>query len=202
MPEFFESIGVNLLADFIWAALGAVVLLFIIRFRWLRKLVSRLGIRPAANSPELDFYDSYDPEKGVSSIRIKNAGKSSAYNVYGFLFEVFNAMDVPQFTITSLGEQEIRVGVLGAGEEITFSDKVLMFDGCSVTCTQEIWFEYSDADEYHYRTRILPPTPRGDDIRIMPPIKIDQRLPLWPGWRHSGEGDGKKIMKGKVVELA
>jgi hypothetical protein len=188
MLEAIENISYNLIANLIWVILGAVAVLFTIRFEFIRKLLRKVGFNIHFDKPVLDIDLKYSQKTHKTSFVVKNAGNRPAYNVYVYLFEDFLAG--ASYRIVSLGDEDIRSGVLGAGEKETFLDKNMMFHGCSATSDQEVWIEYSDEASQHYRTVVLPSTPRGDDMKVLPPARIKERLPMLPSMDYQGQ---KKI---------
>jgi len=161
--------------------------------------IKRIGIKIHFDKPQLDFeiLPGNNQKEGID-LKIKNAGNRPAYNVYAFLFEQFMATEIENnYIIKSLGDQNVRSGVLTVGEEIVFNNKKLEFNGCDVTCIQEIWIDYSDEDGDHYRTIVLPISARGDDLQILPPFQIKKRLPMIPGHEYSGDLYWEKIRSGE-----
>lgn len=185
MWEAIENIGYNLIANLIWVILGAIIILVALRFAGIRSLLRKLGFSIHFDKPvlDIDLKRSKKPQK--TSFIVKNAGNRPAYNVYLFLFEDYLAGT--SYRIISLGDQAICSGVLGAGESVTFMDKEMAFYGCGATSEQEIWVEYSDEANQHYRTIIKPTSPRGDDMKVLPPIRIKCRLPMLPGMNYQGQ---------------
>lgn len=178
MWEAIKNIGYNLVANLIWVVLGAVVVLATLRFEPIRKLLRKIGFNIHFDKPALDVELIYNQKTYKTSFVVKNAGNRPAYNVYFYLFEEFLAG--ASYRIASLGDENIRSGVLGAGKKVTFLDKNMMFHGCNATSDQEVWIEYSDEANQHYRTVVIPSAPRGDDMKIMPPMRIKERLPMLP----------------------
>lgn len=178
MWEAIRSIGYSLAANLIWVVLGAVVVLAALRFEFVRKLLRKVGFNIHFDKPVLDIDLRYNQKTNKTSFVVKNAGNRPAYNVYTYLFEDFLAG--ASYRIASLGGEDIRSGVLGVGEKVTFLDKNMMFHGCNVTSDQEVWVEYSDEANQHYRTVVIPSTPRGDDMKVLPPLRINERLPMLP----------------------
>lgn len=190
------GIGINFVSNLITFLAGSVVTLLAIRIIWVRKLLRKVGVVVPVSRPQLDL-DIERDDYGTTEIIIKNAGDKVAYNVYVFLFELFWGSEDESYQISSLGTQKVRVGLLSPNEKVVFKGKVVSFSGCNVTSEQEIWVEYTDENDEHYRTRIVPPSARGDALRVMPPEKIKMRLPLLPGLKFTGNRDWKNIKLGK-----
>lgn len=169
---------INLLAEFVWFLTGIVVTFLGLRSSRIRGWAKHVGIKVHFDKPQLDFDIIGNNKSGIANLIVKNAGNRPAYNVYSFLFEG-SEINV-NFSIKSLGEQKVRSGVLAAGEKVKFTDKQLQFVGCNIMVRQEIWVDYSDEDGDHYRTIVLPTNPRGDDMKVLPPIRIQNRIPLAP----------------------
>lgn len=187
----------NLLSSAIWSIAGIILAFISLRFTMIRRALSKLGVNTYINKPQLAFDTEYDSERQQTKITIKNAGDRAAYNVYAFLFEIYHATDEEAYLIKSLGNQKVKIGILASNESISFEDKNIMFEGCNVTAEQEVWIEYTDEYNTHYRTRMLPPSPRGDDAKILPPAQIKKRLPMLPSLKYTGKKDWASIRNGK-----
>lgn len=192
------EIGVELIAGIALFALGSLVTIGALHWRWLRIFLSWCGIHVKIPRPQLDLDLEYDLKTDTTKVLIKNAGDQAAFNVYCYLFEIFHASEDGNFKISSLGSEGIKAGVLAPGEKLTFDGKHVQFDGCNVTCEQEIWVEYTDEVKRHYRTRIIPPTPRGDNLKVEPPVQIQKRMPRLPGLSFEGSRNYESIRKGKA----
>lgn len=190
------GIGINFISNLVTFVAGSVVTLLAIRIIWIRKLLRKVGVEVPVSRPQLDLDIERDGH-GTTEIIIKNAGDKVAYNVYVFLFEIFWASEDETYQISSLGTQKVRVGLLSPNEKVVFKGKVVSFSGCNVTAEQEIWVEYTDENDDHYRTRIIPPSARGDTLRVVPPEKIKTRLPLLAGLQFTGNRDWRDIKLGK-----
>jgi hypothetical protein len=168
------------------------------RFRIARMLLRKLGVDIKLSRPQLDLDLEYDGKTYTTKVIIKNAGDQAAFNVYCFLFEIFHASEDGDFKVSSLGSEKIKAGVLAPGEKIIFDGKRVQFDGCNVTAEQELWVEYTDESDQHYRTRIIPPSPRGDDLKVEPPINIKYRIPRLPGLNYPGKRDYEALRRGQA----
>ena len=188
---------VNLIANSIWFIFGIIITLLSIRFKFIKLFLGKLGINIPIIRPQLDLSLEYDNIRRSTEVSIKNAGDRAAYNVYLFLSENYLAGERDEYTITSLGGQKIRAGILAKNEQLKFTGKNVNFETCNVTVNQEMWVEYTDEDNVHYRTIIIPPSPRGDDVKVLPPIRIQQRLPGLPNLHYKGNGNYEKIRIGK-----
>jgi hypothetical protein len=124
-----------------------------------------------------------------TDVIIANHGGEPAYDVYVFLYS-HSYIDENSYSLKSLGESDVRSGVLGVGKEAHFDNVDLMFEGCSLTAKDEIWVEYSNSAGVHFRTRITPPSPRGDSLRVSPPKVIRKRLELMPAF-HQDYNDNR-----------
>lgn len=192
-----NELGIEILAGLALFALGSIGTFAAIHWKWLRKLLSKIGVNIKISRPQLDLELEYDSKNDTTKVVIKNAGDQAAFNVYCFLFEVFHASENKEFKISSLGSQGIKAGVLAPSELIYFDGKHVHFDGCNVTSEQEIWVEYTDEINQHYRTRIIPPSPRGDELKVEPPAKIKKRMPRLPGLNYTGSKNYLPIRRGK-----
>lgn len=191
------EIGIEIIAGIALFALGSLVAVGAMHWRWLRKSLAWFGVHIKVPRPQLDLDLIFDVKTDTTRVFIKNAGDQAAFNVYCFLFEIYHASENGNYKISSLGPEGIKAGVLAPGEKITFDGKHVQFDGCNVTCEQEIWVEYTDEVKRHYRTRIIPPTPRGDDLKVEPPAQIQKRMPRLPSLNFEGSKNYESIRKGK-----
>lgn len=176
---------------------GSIVTIVALRFDWARGFLARIGVNIRSDRPQLDLDLHFKPELSTTTVSIKNAGNQCAYNVYCFLFEVYHAADNKPFSVSSLGSEKIKAGVLGPGEKIYFVGKKVMFDGCNITSEQEVWVEYTDEFGRNYRTRVLTPNGRGDDLKVLPPKAIKYRMPRLPGLKYKGTENFELIRSGK-----
>jgi hypothetical protein len=194
---WLTDLGINLLAAFIAFVIGVTVSLLAIKIKRFRIFLRKIGLHFPINRPQLDLDLSYDHKQDKTKVIIKNAGDQAAYNVYAFLFEVFHGTENKTYTVSSLGNESIRAGILAPGEKVTFEGKNIKFDGCNITAEQEMWVEYTDEVGDHYRTKVIPPSPRGDDLKVEVPFKISHRMPRLPGLRYEGAKDYEIIQKGR-----
>lgn len=185
----------NLAANLIWT-IAAVIFVYLFKNPIIRAF-RRVWPKIDSKIPHIDFSAVYKPSQDYKSdITIKNAGGEPAYNVYVFLFVEFPGDG--GYSIQSLGAEGVRSGVLGIGETIKFKDKSMLFDGCDITCRNEVWVEFSNVAGVHFRTVVLPPSPRGDDWRMLPPKVIKKRLSQIPGFHGNYPGASwKKLEQGK-----
>lgn len=190
------NVAAELIASVILIGIGSAITVASIRFDSMRKLLKRLGVNIRLSRPQLDLDLDYDGASHTTKVIIKNAGDQAAFNVYCYLFEIYHASEDGNFKISSLGSEGIRAGVLAPSERIQFDGKQIHFDGCNVTSEQEIWVEYTDEMKQHYRTRIIPPSPRGDDLKVEPPTMIKHRMPRLPGLGYEGKRNYEAIRKG------
>lgn len=191
------EIGVEIIAGIAIFIFGSLVTIVAIRWRWLRRVLGKIGIHIKVPRPQLDLDLEYVSKKDTTRVLIKNAGDQAAFNVYSFLFELFHASESGEYKISSLGSEGIKAGVLAPSESVLFGGKHIKFDGCNVTYEQEIWIEYTDETGLHYRTRIIPPTPRGDDLKVEHPVNIKERLPHLSGLSYTGNRDLNAIRRGR-----
>lgn len=188
----------SLVANFISFLLGIPVTLIALKISFFRRIAKNLGVKVHIDKPELDFDIKYKESSGFNFV-IKNAGTRAAYNVYAFLFEHFMAAESKNsYRVVSLGDQDVRCGVLAVNEKVEYANKKLNFVGCDVTCIQEIWVDYTDEDGDHYRSIITTGSARGDDMQVRPPFRINKRLPLLPSYEYSGDLPWHKLRSGKV----
>ncbi len=196
-----DGVGSNLIAELIASLIllvvGSAITIAAMRFQFVRKFLRKLGVNIKLSRPQLDLDLEYDAKSDTTEVIIKNAGDQAAFNVYCYLFEIFHASEGGDFKVSSLGVEKIRAGILAPGEKVIFKGKHIQFDGCNVTAEQEIWVEYTDEIDQHYRTRIIPPTPRGDDLKVEPPLIIQHRMPRLPGLSYPGKGSYEAIRKGQ-----
>ncbi len=189
----------NLLAEFIWFVIGILATIYGLRTKRVRNFAKKLGLKVHFDKPQLDFDILTNQKSGKADLVVKNAGNRPAYNVYAFVFEGYEV--TTGFNIRSLGEQRVRSGVLAVGEKITFTDKELAFIGCNVTVKQEIWIDYSDEDNDHYRTIVIPTNPRGDDMKVLPPMQIKNRIPLAPSLNYESKDHWETYRNGQSFVL-
>ncbi|MFZ2836568.1 MAG: hypothetical protein WAZ21_04575 [Candidatus Saccharimonadales bacterium] len=188
----------NLLATLIWVAFAGVIgLIFRARIaRFIRRILPQID----SSIPHVDFSMNYNVRGDYKTdIAISNNGGEPAYNVYVFLYSK-SFVSKNDYSLKSLGGDEVRSGVLGITRDVNFIGVELIFDGCSLTTKEEIWVEYDNAAGVHFRTVVTPPTPRGDSIRVNPPKVIKKRLEMMPEYhttRHDSEW--KKFEKGKYT---
>jgi len=161
------------------------------------KILQRVFPRLESRTPHVNFETRSKQVKGKwkTAVTISNAGDEPAYNVYVFMAEHFATGD---FKIQSLGEQDVRRAVLGIGDSIVFDNLDIVFDGCNVTCDQQMWIEFENSAGVNFRTVVLPITARGDSERAIPPRVIKRRIERLPGLNIEGNNrEWKKYEKGK-----
>jgi|GEM_PF-5830089 len=197
MTDIGENLIAEIISSILFLFLGVTITLIAIKFRPFRKLLRKLGINVPIPKPQLDLDLTYNHKTDSTAIAIKNAGDQAAFNVYCFLFEVFHASENLDYRISSLGEENIKAGILAPGERITFKGSHLHFDGCNITAEQEVWIEYTDELDTHYRTRVIPPSPRGDSLKVETPTVIKHRIPRLPRLAYTGQKDYEMIRRGK-----
>jgi hypothetical protein len=197
MNDIGWNVVANIIAGLVLIILGSLLTIAAMRFDPIRKFLNKIGVNINVSRPQLDLDLEYNGITYTTKVTIKNAGNQAALNVYCYLFEIFHASANGDFNISSLGSERIKAGVLAPGEKIFFDGKRVQFDGCNVTSEQEIWVEYTDELGQHYRTRIIPPSPRGDDLKVEPPVKIKNRMPRLPGLNYSGKQNYEAIRKGQ-----
>ena len=202
IPWFYE---VGIVADVISGIIVAVVIAviaFIFR-NTIVTLIKRLLPQIESRTPHINFEvkdrRSEDSE-WESTITVSNAGNEPAYNIYVFYFEQFSESS---FKITASNtENLITRPVLGIHDSLEFHTKGVRFEGCNVTCHQEIWVEYENSLGVAFRVVNEPGSPRGDVAKIRPPKIIKRRLEQLPG--ASKEGAKKELSrykKGKETML-
>lgn len=186
----------NLLATLIWVIIAGIVgVIFRVRIaRLLRRVLPQID----SSIPHVDFTFNYNEHGDLKSdIIISNNGGEPAYNVYVFLYTK-SFVGADNYTLKSLGNSNVRSGVLGVAGIVEFKGVDLAFAGCSITSKEEIWIEYDNAVGVHFRTVVIPPTPRGDSLKVNPPKVIKERLEMMPGFDKSyHDKEWKKYEKGK-----
>lgn len=182
-------------------AIIIATLAFIFRnsiIRGIKKLRPQLESR----TPHINFEISSQrvDEQWVSLVTISNASDEPAYNLYVYYFEQFSTGN---FKLTaSKAEGLITRSVLGVRDSLKFEIDGVQFDGCNVTCSQEVWIEYENSLGVAFRVVNIPPSPRGDIARIMPPKVVKRRMELLPGVTiEGGEKEAKEYIKGKRSAL-
>lgn len=176
------------------AVVGLVVFLFrntILRAAkyWLPRLESK--------TPHLNFQTETSNVGGGwgTTVTISNAGNEPAYNVYVFMVERFPVGG--SFKIRSLGSSGIRRPVLGIRDSLRFNGVDMRFDGCNATKQEQLWIEFENSAGVAFRVVSIPPTPRGDDERALPPRVIRHRLEQLPELNEEGDyRDWKEYWKG------
>lgn len=188
----------NLLATLIWVIFASALGLILKRpiTRLLRKILPQID----SSIPHIDFSMAYNRNGDYKTdVIIANHGGEPAYDVYVFLYS-HSYIDENYYSLKSLGESDVRSGVLGAGKEAHFDNVDLMFDGCSLTAKEEIWVEYNNSAGVQFRTRVTPPSPRGDSLRVFPPKVIKKRLELMPNFHQNfNDNRWKKFEDGKAT---
>jgi hypothetical protein len=191
-----ESTIPGTVASLIAAVIFGIVI-FLIR-KPLIKLLQKLFPQFESRTPHVNFETQSKQVKGSwkTDITISNAGDEPAYNVYVFMAEHFPMGD---FKIQSLGDQNVRRAVLGIRDSIIFKDLDVLFDGCNITCDQQMWIEFENSAGINFRTVVLPITGRGDSERAIPSRVIKRRLERLPGLTMEGDDkEWKKLEKGKI----
>lgn len=173
-----QDFWINVAASAFYSLILIGLTLISLKYKFMRDIAKKLGVKIHTDKPQLDFDIIIRDKRGKADLIVKNAGNRPAYNVYAFIFEGYEVSS--GFHLRSLGQQKVRSGVLAVNEKLIFTDKQLAFIGCNVTSTQEVWIDYSDEDGDHYRTIVIPNSPRGDDMKVQPPIMIKYRIPLMP----------------------
>lgn len=150
---------------------------------FIKKLLPRLE----SKTPHVNFeVKDYKDKSGEwhSTITVSNAGNEPAYNIYVYYFEEFMNGN---FKITASDTNNlITRPVLGIHDSLKFETSGVKFEGCNVTCKQEIWVEYENSLGVTFRVVSEPGTPRGDVAKIRPPKVIKRRLEQLPGVSISG----------------
>lgn len=195
----------NILQDVISGLLVAVIFAVLAFFtrNVIIAFVKRLIPRLASKTPHVNFeIKSHHMKNGDwrNTVTVSNAGDEPAYNVYVFYFEQFPEGN---FKLRpSDMEHMISRPVLGVRDSLTFKTAGVHFDGCNVTCVQEIWIEYENSLGVSFRVVSKPGTARGDVARILPPKVIKYRLEQLPGAVvEGGKKDASKYMKGEKTLL-
>lgn len=191
--NILQDVISGLLVAVIFAALAFFTRNVIIAF------VKRLIPRLASKTPHINFeIRSHHMKSGEwkNTVIVSNAGDEPAYNVYVFYFEQFPEGN---FKIRpSDMEHMISRPILGIRDSLTFKMDGVHFDGCNVTCVQEVWIEYENSLGVPFRVISKPGTARGDVARILPPKVIKYRLEQLPGAVIEGnKKDARKYIKGK-----
>lgn len=159
-------------------------------------LIKKLLPRIESKTPHVNFEVKDRRNKDgewESVITVSNAGNEPAYNIYVFYFEQFSE---DNFKITASDtENLITRPVLGIHDSLEFHTTGVKFQGCNVTCLQEIWVEYENSLGVAFRVVSEPGSPRGDVARIRPPKVIKQRLEQLPG--ANKEGNKKELRRYK-----
>lgn len=191
----------NVLANIIWVLVITIPVAILSFIFWdqIKPRIQRFFGITDNNIPILSFEtEDYDKDGDRRSrVVIKNHGREPAYNVYVFLYNYHIAADKSAI-LQSLGEEGISLGVLAEGQSVVFDGKAVVFESCGVTAKQEVWVEYDNKVGAHLRTRIIPPTPRGDDRRVLPPKYVKKRLEMFPASRITfNNKDRKRLAKGR-----
>lgn len=159
---------------------------------FIKKLLPRIESKTPHVNFEVKDRRNKDSE-WESTVTISNAGNEPAYNIYVFYFEQFPE---DSFKITASNmDNLISRPVLGIHDSLEFHTKGVRFEGCNVTCLQEIWVEYENSLGVAFRVVSEPGTPRGDVPKIRPPKVIRQRLEQLPG--ANKEGSKKELRRYK-----
>lgn len=191
-----ESTIPGVIASLIAAVIFGIVI-FLIR-KPLIKLLQRVFPQFESRTPHVNFetHSRRLKDKWKTDITISNAGDEPAYNVYVFMAEHFPMGD---YKIQSLGDQNVRRAVLGIRDSIIFKDLDILFDGCNITCDQQMWIEFENSAGVNFRTVVLPITGRGDSERAIPSRVIKRRLERLPGLTMEGDNkEWKRLEKGKT----
>ena len=191
-----ESTIPSVIASLIAAVIFGVVI-FLIR-KPLIKLLQKVFPQFESRTPHVNFetHSKRVKDKWKTDITISNAGDEPAYNVYVFMAEHFPAGD---FKIQSLGDQNVRRAVLGIRDSIVFKGLDVLFDGCNITCDQQMWIEFENSAGVNFRTVVLPISGRGDSERAIPSRVIKRRLERLPGLSIEGSNkEWKKLEMGKT----
>jgi len=185
-----ESTVPSIVASLIAAALFGCAIFFV--RKPLVKLVQKAFPKLESRTPHVNFetHSKRVKDEWKTAVTISNAGDEPAYNVYVFMAEHF---PMGNFKIQSLGDQNVRRAVLGIRDTIVFESLDILFDGCNVTCDQQMWIEFENSTGINFRTVILPISPRGDSERAIPSRVIKRRLERLPGMVL--EGDNKRWKK-------
>jgi hypothetical protein len=191
-----ESTIPGVIASLIAAAIFGVVI-FLIR-KPLINLLQKAFPQFESRTPHVNFetHSRRVKDEWRTDVTISNAGDEPAYNVYVFMAEHFPMGD---FKIQSLGDQDVRRAVLGIRDSIVFKDLGVLFDGCNITCDQQMWIEFENSAGVNFRTVVLPITGRGDSEQAIPPRVIKRRLERLPGLTMEGNNkEWKKLEKGRA----
>lgn len=161
-------------------------------------LIKKLLPRLESKTPHINFEikDYRTKDGGWESVAtVSNAGNEPAYNLYVFYFEQFP--DGRCKIKASDMENMITRPVLGIHDSLEFRTAGVRFEACNVTCLQEMWIEYENSSGVAFRVASIPPSPRGDIAKILPPRVIKRRLEQLPGASMEGSRrDAKRYKKG------
>ena len=167
-------------------AITIATLAFIFRstiVAFVKKLLPKL----ASKTPHVNFeMNSHHTQKGgwENTVVVSNAGDEPAYNVYVFYFEQFPEGNF-KIKASDMNNLVTRP-VLGIRDRLEFKTEGVHFDGCNVTCKQEVWVEYENSLGVAFRVVSEPGNPRGDVAQIHPPRVIKRRLEQLPGASREG----------------
>lgn len=192
-----ESTIPSIFASLIAAIIFGIVI-FLVR-KPLINLLQKAFPQFESRTPHVNFETHSKQVKGEwkTDVTISNAGDEPAYNVYVFMAEHFPMGD---FKIQSLGDQNVRRAVLGIRDSMLFKDLDILFDGCNITCDQQMWIEFENSAGVNFRTVVLPITGRGDSESAIPSRVIKHRLERLPSLVIEGDNkEWKKLEKGKTA---
>lgn len=197
ITDVIEGVLIGVAVAIVFAIIG-----FLFR-KTIVSLIKKMLPRLASKVPHVNFEVKEQRSKDgewESTITVSNAGDEPAYNIYVFYFEQFPEGN---FKITASGTDSLVTRpVLGIRDSLDFHIKGIYFEGCNVTCRQEIWVEYENSLGVAFRVVNEPGSPRGDVAKIRPPKVIKRRLEQLPGANREGsKQESRKYIKGKATLL-
>lgn len=167
----------NIASEIVISVIATVIVMclsYFLSFLY-RKIILHIYPRLDTKTPYLNFEANSKliSNKWKTDISISNACGEPIFNIYVFMAERYVSGN---FTIRSLGSQNIKRTVLGIHDSLLFDDLDIIFESCNLTCNQQFWIEFEDSKGSYFRTVVIPETARGDEQRIISTRRIKSRI--------------------------